>query len=90
MSISAAQRRYVRNSVAQLEAMWEQRRRWWFCHFEGDLEGEARAAAKSAKLHAEFVAKTHLPDALVKQWEREWDDWFERQLKRFVGASRAR
>ncbi len=86
--ITEAQRKYVTRSFAMLEAMWEQRRRWWFCHSSGDLVGEAKAAVRAAKLRAELIERTGLPDVLVRGWEREWDDWFEKKTKNWLGASR--
>lgn len=90
--ITAFQRRQVgrTGSLPTLKAMWEARRRWWFHHRNGDAGGEAKAAARAAMLHAELLTQTGLPDALVHQWEREWDGWFEEKTRGWLGASRGR
>lgn len=77
-------------SLATLQAMWDARRRWWFHHRNDDIDGEAQAAVRAAMLHSELLSQTHLPDALVHTWEREWDGWFEEKTRGWLGASRGR
>lgn len=79
--IRSGQRKAVGHHERTLNAMWEQRRRWWFSHLLGDERGEARAAAEAARLHYKLRLDAGLPDSIIKAWEREWDDWFERKLR---------
>jgi hypothetical protein len=84
--ISVSQRKMVQTPAARklLNAMWEQRRRWWFNHLLGHHDREAVAAAKAARLHAELRSATGLPELVIKDWERTWDDWFEKHLRFLV------
>ena len=74
-------------ALPTLDAMWEQRRRWWMASAP---DAEARAAATATKLHMELLDMTGLPDLLVSRWEREWDEKFEVELRGWWGASRGR
>lgn len=71
-------------ALPTLHKMWEQRRIWWFAYYGGRPAGEAQAAARAAKLHAELLDRAPLPELLVSGWEREWDDWFEKNVPRVV------
>ena len=81
--ITLAQRKMAKAHGGEtiLNKMWEQRRRWWFNHMLGNHDREAAAAMHGAKLHHELIVKTGIPDLLIGQWERSWDDWFEKQLR---------
>lgn len=92
--ISSAQRKAVRAFTTRstvsardaadrlLDKLWKQRLDWWFAHTRGAVDREAVHAAKAAQLRSQLTSTSEVPSALLDQWEREWDDYFEAWFRR--------
>lgn len=63
-----------------LEALWWQHSFWWLAHYQGNVTAQKKAEVASEAAKKVLVAGG-VPRLLIEEWERDWDEWFEKKLK---------
>ncbi len=46
----------------------------------GDTDGAQHVANKIPQLRTNVLSASHIPEALLDQWESEWNAWFSKKL----------
>lgn len=79
--LTSYQRRAVgKANQGLLESIWEQHRRWWFNQLMDRPRDAAAAATKTDQLRVSLSRRAHLPELLIREWEDQWDAWFDSKL----------